>query len=188
MQGRLESGRMPCKVMNARLRPGAGVCPPSRATQGTDQRHPTCPWKPQSRSSRRSPALPVHACCSSATSPLRVAASAAKEASRSPAGDGSSWAIAQLRDDDGRSAMHCRFQIRAVSRMRDCWLAPTRCRCCRRSEFSLLLLAPMRASGRCTKDCCVRMSRCLPTCRVWLARLLAVGDRERRSCSPEIRA
>jgi hypothetical protein len=26
---------MPCKVMNARLRPGAGVCPPSRATQGS---------------------------------------------------------------------------------------------------------------------------------------------------------
>jgi hypothetical protein len=48
--------------------------------------------------------------------------------------------------------------------------------------------SPMRASGRGAKDCCFRMSRCLPTCGVWLARLLAVGDRERRSCSPEIRA
>jgi hypothetical protein len=36
---------------------------------------------------------PLCACCSSATSPPRVAASAAKEPSRSPAADGCSWAI-----------------------------------------------------------------------------------------------
>jgi hypothetical protein len=57
-----------------------------------------------------------------------------------------------------------------------------------RSRSGSVAYSPEQASGRGAKDCCFRMSRCLPTCRVWLARLLAVGDRQRRSCSPEIRA